>query len=125
MSSDLSILGPKFTETTLLEIVQKIHPGSSVSSWEIDNCSTRGSSYLSEVSRLNVTGVHGEKEFLVKAFVKCLPKNQSRKQTFRSAEFFNREIEFYDKIWAAFEDFQTRHNVKEPYNQVPKWVNVN
>lgn len=118
--SDLSAISSKFTENHLLEIIQKIKPGSCVSSWEVDTCSTRGSSYLSEVSRLNITGVLQDELFLVKTFVKSVPQNLARRQTFRSAEYFTREIEFYDKIWSGFEDFQRRHNIPDPYDEVPR-----
>lgn len=122
--ASLSAISPKFTKETLLEIVHKIKPGGSVTSWEVDNCSTRGSSYLSEVSRLNITGNRGEEQFLVKSFVKALPKNLARRQTFRSAEFFLREIEFYDKIWTGFLDFQNRHSIPAPYKEVPRYVGI-
>lgn len=118
--SGLSVISSKFTEETLQEIVGKIKPGAKVSSWEVDTCSTRGSSYLSEVSRLNIEGVLDDEQFLVKSFVKALPKNLARRQTFRSAEFFVREIEFYDKIWTGFGEFQRRHSVPNPYNEVPR-----
>lgn len=118
--TSLSAISPKFTEETLLEIVQKVKPSSSVSYFELDTFSSRGSSYLSEVSRLNITGVFQDEPFLVKTFVKSLPQILARRRTFRSEEFFTREIEFYDKIWKGFQEFQDRYKIPEPYDEVPR-----
>lgn len=70
---------------------------------------------------MNITALDdGDTEFLVKTFVKALPKNLARRQTFRSAEFFMREVEFYNKIWPEFQNLQRRHHVMDPYDDVPK-----
>lgn len=117
----LSSISPKFTEETLLEILQKTKPGSCVRSWDVQMCGTRGTSYQSELYRLKINGVTGEREpFVVNAFVKALPRNLARRLTFRSPEFYSQEIEFLTKIWPAFVDLQKRYNVPDPYNGVPR-----
>ena len=116
--STLESISPKLTEETL----QTILPGATVTSWDVDTCSSRGSSYLSEVSRLNITGVVKDESITVQTFVKALPKNAARRSTFRSGEFFQREIEFYNKIWKGFLDFQQRHNIPNPYTDVPRYL---
>lgn len=83
-------------------------------------CSNRGSSYLSEVNRLKITGQLEEEDFHVTSIVKSLPRSLSRRLTFRSAEFFSRETEFYDKIWVGFEGFQRRHKILEPFDELPR-----
>lgn len=117
---DLSSISPKFTEATLLKVIEKIRPGSHVSSWHIEMCGTRGTSYQSELFRLTITGALLEDTFVVNAFVKALPRNRARRLTFRSPEFYSREIEFSDKIWPAFVDLQERFNVSAPYDEVPR-----
>lgn len=119
--ASLSVISPKFTEETVHQIVERIKPGSSVKCWELDMCSNRGSSYLSELNRLKITGHQQDnQEFHVNVIVKSLPRSLSRRLTFRSAEFFSRETEFYDKIWIGFEDFQRRHKILEPYDELPR-----
>lgn len=119
---DLSSISPKFTKKTLLEILQKIKPGSCVSTWDAEMCGTRGTSYQSELYRLRIHGTfRDEPRFTVNAFVKALPRNLSRRKTFRSPEFYSREIKFLTKIWPAFVDLQRKHHVAEPYEDVPRY----
>lgn len=118
--ASLSTISPKFTEETLLEVVQKIKSGSRVLSWDFEMCGTRGTSYQSELYRLTIHGQSVEETFVVNAFVKALPRNLARRMTFRSPEFYAKEIEFSDKIWPAFMDLQRRYNVPDLYDEVPR-----
>lgn len=115
------MISAKFSEKIVLEIAQKVHPGAVLSSWNVDTCGTRGTSYQSELFRLRLEATAEGEPFIVDAFVKALPRNLARRLTFRSNEFYSREIEFLDKIWPAFVELQRRHNVPEPYEGVPRY----
>ncbi|CAK9829094.1 hypothetical protein ANTRET_LOCUS6498 [Anthophora retusa] len=96
-----------FTEETLKDILYKVYNGKEINvlSWDFADLNTKGDNYLSIVHKIKVTGtVDGEKVH-VNLIVKGMPKNVGRRKTFRSAEFFNNEIEFYTKVISKFEEF--------------------
>lgn len=116
----LAQISPKFSEETLLQIVQKIKPGSALKEYALDECKNRGSSYLSEVNRIKINGQLQDETFQVATIVKSLPRSVARRMTFRSPDFFSREIEFFT-LWSEFELFQQRHNILEPFSDVPRY----
>lgn len=116
----LSTISPKFTEKTVLEILLKLHPNSELTSYTVTPCGTRGTSYQSELFRLQIQAKLLDQKVTINAFVKALPRNLARRLTFRSPDFYAQEIEFLDKIWPAFVKLQQSHNVAEVYNEVPR-----
>lgn len=115
----LAKISPKFTEDTLKEVVG----GTEVLDYKLDLCNNRGCSYLSEVSRLQITGQHrgcDDDSFIVHVLVKALAKSRARRLTFRSPIFFEREINFFTRVCPAFDAFQQRYRIPKPFDDVPK-----
>lgn len=83
----------------------------------------KGDSYLSEVIRVRLHGTDRRfKPDYVQAILKNIPKNTSRRLTFRSADFFKNEIGFYERVLPALLNFQSTKEVKDPFNNHPKLI---
>lgn len=52
--------------------------------------------------------------------IKAIPTNVGRRETFRSADFFRNEINFYNCVWSKMMDFQKRKKLRKPFAGVPK-----
>ncbi|KOC63170.1 hypothetical protein WH47_02679 [Habropoda laboriosa] len=96
-----------FTEETLKDILYKVHNGKEINvlRWDFAQMNATGDNYLSTVYKIKVTGTVDGQEVHVNLVVKAMPKNIGRRNTFRSAEFFHNEIEFYTKVISKFEEF--------------------
>uniref|UniRef100_A0AAG5CYM7 CHK kinase-like domain-containing protein n=1 Tax=Anopheles atroparvus TaxID=41427 RepID=A0AAG5CYM7_ANOAO len=116
--SDISV---KFTEDTLDEIVRSAG-GKRCTGWKIHDFDlTKGDAYLSEVYRIQLTGEPteaGAEPLVVNAFVKSIPKNVGRRNTFRSADFFRNEINFYNVVLKELYSFQEKRQPKNPYQDI-------
>ncbi|XP_050299575.1 uncharacterized protein LOC126738346 [Anthonomus grandis grandis] len=116
------IVSPAFTETVLLDIIGRKHPlkDLQILEIEIDNAGTKkGDSYLSTISRFKITasGVNdgGKTEkVMIPVIVKFFPKNVPRQKTFRSAEFFKTEIQFYSLVWPEMQKTKLEKHQDEP-----------
>jgi cobyric acid synthase len=89
------------TEETLISILKKASGTENVqlSHYEVAKGSTRaGDSYLSTLSRLRVDGMANNKPYSLALIVKGLPANIGLRKTFRSAELFQNEVAFYNKV---------------------------
>lgn len=62
---------------------------------------------------------------IVKAVVKAMPQNVGRCKTFRSADFFRNEANFYKHVLPAMLDFQEKRGVlgtQVAFSEVPKFL---
>jgi cobyric acid synthase len=94
-------ISAKFTEDTLKSILKKASGTENVQliNYEIAKGSTRaGDNYLSTLSRLRVDGMTNNKPYSLALIVKGLPANIGLRKTFRSAELFQNEAAFYNKV---------------------------
>lgn len=106
MSKDhtkLEEVSKRFTEETLKDILCTIHKGekAEVLAWDFDKANAKGDNYLSTVNKIKVTGIVDGKEVTISLVVKSLPNNMGRRNTYRSAEFFQNEIAFYREVIIA------------------------
>lgn len=59
------------------------------------------------------------KELEVHLVIKTTPKSIGRRKTFRSAEFFRNEINFFNVVLKGFNDFQAaKRDAKYPFNDI-------
>ncbi|XP_022901651.2 uncharacterized protein [Onthophagus taurus] len=88
---------------------------------------TKGESYLSLVTRFSIeiceAGSDKETE-TIPIIVKSFPSNLARKETFRSVDFFENEILFYNKVWPCLDAFQKSKNVQNPLDIVPECLSA-
>ena len=110
MSKDntkLEEVSKRFTEETLKNILCTIHKGekAEVLAWDFDKANAKGDNYLSTVNKIKVTGIVDGTEVKISLVVKSLPKNIGRRNTYRSAEFFQNEIAFYTEVIPKFQKF--------------------
>lgn len=121
----LDIISPKFNEALLNDIIQD-HGGHKCTSWRFaDGQFGKGDSYLSEVFRIEVEDetsrqADGDTALKVNMVVKCIPKNVGRRKTFRSADFFRNEINFYNVVMSEFYKFQKEKQPKKPFDDISK-----
>ncbi|CAH1641895.1 unnamed protein product [Spodoptera littoralis] len=81
----------------------------------------KGDSYLSELIRIRIHGTdENNVANHVQVILKSIPKSIARRLTFRSHEFFQNEIMFYEKVLPALLDFQSTKNVKDPFDKYTK-----
>ncbi|XP_066601530.1 uncharacterized protein [Prorops nasuta] len=109
-TKNLSLLreiSAKFTEETLKECFVKIYGRKQIEilSWQIGSAGGKGDYYLSTINKANVKALVDGKEAEVNVIIKSLPNNIARRKTFRSAEFFQNEINFYLKVVPKFMKF--------------------
>lgn len=115
----LADISTEFTVETL-DIIIKSIGGKRHESWEFAGGFKKGDSYLSEVFRLIIVGVREDgSKCTAKVVIKAIPKNLGRRKTFRSADFFRNEINFYTKIIPGFVDFQAARSVTDPFDAFP------
>ncbi|XP_035779548.1 uncharacterized protein LOC118459870 isoform X1 [Anopheles albimanus] len=116
----LSVISAKFTEATLDEIVQKVG-GKRCTSWKMSDTEfKKGDSYLSELYRIQLCDDSGDQPLVVNAVVKTIPKNVGRRNTFRSADFFRNEYNFYTVVLKELYSFQSKRQPKHPFDDIPK-----
>ncbi|KAJ8919236.1 hypothetical protein NQ315_003819, partial [Exocentrus adspersus] len=93
----------------------------------------KGDSYLSTIYRFTVTATTGEtgnryyfsflprirnETILVHVIAKGFPKNVARRKTFRSPDFFETEINFYNNVWPLMKEVKLSNDLEEP-DEVP------
>ncbi|XP_052902739.1 uncharacterized protein LOC128310196 isoform X2 [Anopheles moucheti] len=119
----LSDISAKFTEETLDEIVRSAG-GKRCISWKIPETNfTKGDAYLSELYRIQLTGEPNEPDqepMVVNVVVKTIPKNVGRRNTFRSADFFRNEVNFYNVVLKELYRFQDSRKPKNPFKDVDR-----
>uniref|UniRef100_A0A182VRI2 CHK kinase-like domain-containing protein n=1 Tax=Anopheles minimus TaxID=112268 RepID=A0A182VRI2_9DIPT len=119
----LSDISAKFTEDTLDEIVRNAG-GKRCISWKIPETNfTKGDAYLSELYRIQLTGEPNEPDrepMVVNVVVKTIPKNVGRRNTFRSADFFRNEANFYNVVLKELYRFQDSRNPKNPFKDIDR-----
>lgn len=126
MSSDkLQTVSPKFNEVVLDDIMRD-YGGHQCTSWKFENGDFgKGDSYLSEVFRITLEDDTSQKTedgtpLTAKIIVKSIPKNIGRRKTFRSADFFRNEINFYNVVLSEFNKFQQAKLPKNPFDESSK-----
>uniref|UniRef100_A0A4Y0BMJ8 CHK domain-containing protein n=1 Tax=Anopheles funestus TaxID=62324 RepID=A0A4Y0BMJ8_ANOFN len=119
----LSDISAKFTEETLDEIVRSAG-GKRCISWKIPETNfTKGDAYLSELYRIQLTGEPNEPDqepMVVNVVVKTIPKNVGRRNTFRSADFFRNEVNFYNVVLKELYRFQEARKPKNPFKDIDR-----
>ncbi|XP_058447564.1 uncharacterized protein LOC131427966 [Malaya genurostris] len=124
-SQKLNNVSPMFNEAILNDIIRD-YGGHNFTSWHFENSEFgKGDSYLSEVYRLRVVDettreAEGDKPLEVKLVVKTIPKNVARRLTFRSADFFRNEINFYNIVMSEFNKFQQEKHLAKPFDETSK-----
>ncbi|EFA02417.1 uncharacterized protein LOC663797 [Tribolium castaneum] len=120
------IISPKFTQQVINDIIKKKSGLSDicVKKIELGASSKKGDSYLSNICRftINATGKtqEGHQESIsIPVIVKYLPKNIARRKTYRSTDFFENEIIFYEKILSAFQKFQNEAKTADKFDNIP------
>ncbi|XP_014237990.1 uncharacterized protein LOC106659802 [Trichogramma pretiosum] len=117
MSKDVEALqsvSKYFTEESLRKIVagaeNKSEQEVEILSWSFGDASNKGDSYLSTVDRVVIQGKVDGKVVETRIVVKSLPNNIGRRKTYRSAEFFKNEINFYVEIATTYKEFLKSKN---------------
>ncbi|CAB0038906.1 unnamed protein product [Trichogramma brassicae] len=117
MSKDaeaLQSVSKYFTEDSLRKIVAKVEKKGEqeveILSWSFGEASEKGDGYLSTIDRVAIQGKVDGKVVETRIVVKSLPNNIGRRKTYRNAEFFKNEINFYVEIVPAFEKFLKSKN---------------
>ncbi|XP_058821969.1 uncharacterized protein LOC131683732 [Topomyia yanbarensis] len=124
-SIELENVSPMFNEAMLNDIIRD-YGGHNFTSWHFEDSDFgKGDSYLSEVYRLRVVDdttrkADGDKPLEVKLVVKTIPKNVGRRLTFRSADFFRNEINFYNIVMSEFNKFQQEKRPANPFIESSK-----
>ncbi|XP_034940347.1 uncharacterized protein [Chelonus insularis] len=116
MGKDISLLeeiSNKLTEKTLRDILVKKTGKESVevTGWEFEPGSNKGDNYLSIVYRVTIDGIVDGENIHTKVVIKGLPHNEATRKTFRSAEFFSNEVNFYVKVIPKIDEFLRSKNV--------------
>lgn len=122
----LSSISSHFTDATLDAIVQECG-GTRHTAWHFGTGFKKGDSYLSETYRLHIDGLTANDQPLqVTAVVKAIPKNAARRQTFRSADFFANEVNFYRHVLDPMHQFQEARGVRAPhaFTEVPRLLHA-
>lgn len=124
-SLQLENISPKFDSATLDGILKEFG-GNKCTSWHFEDSGLgKGDCYLSEVFRLRAvdgTSCKDGKPLEVKLVVKTIPKNVARRKTFRSADFFRNEVNFYNIALKEFRKFQGEKQPKNPFDESSKCV---
>ncbi|KRT85442.1 phosphotransferase, partial [Oryctes borbonicus] len=58
-------------------------------------------------------------DFQVHIIVKSVPQSQTRAKSFRSLDFFETEINFYNKVWPQLDAFQKSKKLPELFDSIP------
>ncbi|XP_062559062.1 uncharacterized protein LOC134223866 [Armigeres subalbatus] len=118
----LDVVSPKFDESVLDDII-RVSGGNKCTSWSfVDSEFGKGDSYLSEVYRITLKDettktAADSSPLIVRVIVKTIPKNVGRRKTFRSADFFRNEINFYNVVLSEFVKFQQTKELKTGFNE--------
>ncbi|KAG7296507.1 hypothetical protein JYU34_020285 [Plutella xylostella] len=89
--------------------------------WKYVSDTGKGDSYLSEVIRIRIFGKNLKDETKhVQVILKNIPKNECRRLTYRSHEFFKNEIIFYTEVLPALIKFQSTKTLKDPFDNYPR-----
>ncbi|XP_052866192.1 uncharacterized protein LOC128272426 [Anopheles cruzii] len=120
----LSDISAKFTESTLDEIIRSAG-GTRCTGWKLqDGDVTKGDAYLSELYRIQLWDDEcpskDGKPLVVNAIVKTIPKNVGRRNTFRSADFFRNECNFYNVVLKELYRFQDKRQPKHPFQDIAR-----
>ncbi|XP_058057776.1 uncharacterized protein LOC131208879 isoform X1 [Anopheles bellator] len=120
----LSDISAKFTESTLDEIIRSAG-GTRCTGWKLqDGDVTKGDAYLSELYRIQLRDDEfpskDGKPLVVNAIVKTIPKNVGRRNTFRSADFFRNECNFYNVVLKELYRFQDKRQPKHPFQDIAR-----
>ncbi|CAK1541444.1 unnamed protein product [Leptosia nina] len=83
--------------------------------WEPIGEMGKGDSYLSDVYKIKIYGQCNGSSKHIQIIVKTIPKNTSRRLTFRSHDFFRNEINFYQKVLPVLLKFQSEKEMSESY----------
>ncbi|XP_044254739.1 uncharacterized protein LOC123005162 [Tribolium madens] len=125
------IISPKFTQQVIDDIIKKKSGLSDVSvkKIEIGASSKKGDSYLSNICRFTIDAngknkKGNEESISIPVIVKYFPKNIARRNTYRSADFFENEIIFYEKVWNAFEKFQDEAKITNKFDNIPAFLSA-
>lgn len=116
----LDSISPNLKEEHLHEIIKKFG-GVKYTSWAFEgNAGKKGDGYLSEVYKVVITGEDDKgNSFNVHVIIKTSPKVVARRKTFRSADFFRNEINFYNCVISKFIEFQSvKKDAKYPFNEM-------
>lgn len=123
----LENISPNFNEAVLNDIIRG-YGGQKCTSWRfVGSDFGKGDSYLSEVYRLEVEDetsrqAEGDVPLKAKLVVKSIPKNVGRRMTFRSADFFRNEINFYNVVMSEFNKFQREKRPTRPFTDISKML---
>lgn len=120
------LISAKFNNDHLIEMVKNY---SNLRQINIDNVTVKppsqkvGDSYLSKIVRFRIdaTGVNQsgkEEKVEVNVITKVLPSNIGRRKTFRSFDFFENEIIFYDKVWSSMRKFSRSKAVDQQFDKI-------
>ncbi|KAJ0171988.1 hypothetical protein K1T71_012751 [Dendrolimus kikuchii] len=120
--STLTHVSPILTNDTLSKALSKWFEEPIIfTNWEYVSETGKGDSYLSEVIRIKIFGKdQNDSPKHVQVILKNIPKSLSRRLTYRSDEFFKNEINFYTKVLPRLLEFQSRKNMKEPFDKYAK-----
>jgi len=120
----LTDISTALTDEILQDIVtKKFGPSAKYVSWRFTGGFKKGDSYLSEVFKVEIdiktTGDELAKLYTV---IKSVPKNVGRRKTFRSADFFRNEINFYQHILKSFFEFQEEVQPEITYTEIATFL---
>ncbi|XP_055541041.1 uncharacterized protein LOC129727327 [Wyeomyia smithii] len=123
-SLQLDNISPMFNGATLNDIISD-YGGHNCTSWHFEDSGLgKGDCYLSEVYRMRVVDDTSRKDddkpLEVKLVIKTIPKNVGRRKTFRSADFFRNEINFYNIVMKEFYKFQEEKQPNNPFDESSK-----
>ncbi|KAK9870300.1 hypothetical protein WA026_006387 [Henosepilachna vigintioctopunctata] len=122
-----NLLSPTFNEKDLLKIVTEYT--SNLENIQISKVIMAppsqkiGDSYLSQIVRFTVdaSGINQQRKpesVSVNVIAKVVPQNLGRQKTFRSRDFFENEIIFYDEVWSSLKKFYESKNLKANFGDI-------
>lgn len=118
----LSTISAAFSAATLDTIVRAAG-GERHTAWRFGSGFKKGDSYLSEAFRLHISAVRADgTAFEVRTVVKAMPKNVVRRLTFRCADFYRNECNFYAHVLGPMAGFQAERGVRAPvaFDEFPR-----
>ncbi|XP_075221441.1 uncharacterized protein LOC142324499 [Lycorma delicatula] len=106
------------TSDLINNLMDKVRPGITVSSFKVETGSRRGDNYTAMLFRVVINLTDGSEESLI---IKCLPDSIVRRQAFKSDVLFQNEVAFYTQALPALLSFQ-EENCKGgiKFSSVPK-----
>ncbi|KAG7296509.1 hypothetical protein JYU34_020287 [Plutella xylostella] len=90
--------------------------------WEYVKGTGAGDSYMSELMCIKIHGKNPKTDNPkhVQVILKSIPKGLCRRLTFRSNQFFENEIRFYEDVLPELIKFQATKNLKDPFVNCPR-----